>query len=459
MGIPSDLLRKAEQAQKSAWSLLDAGDADGACSRACTGLFVLARACLIADGGTTGDELTDDRGNVVRALRDKVDPALWWDLFGAWNEAETLEMRGDYGSRATAPDKAKALLERIDALTPALLRRFKISRRKTAEKTVLTVTTEDSASGHIIHAGIGTRVVAVCPMLVWGALPGAESYFAPRRVPSLAELEAKSFANVHWFTPRFDRSPRNWPGLRGLMRQHRRIHLRADPDPNSQLVLMFLFDYLRDDEALLKKICFYQSPTRLGESVGGKSLISVPPFRPIGPDDAALAARIWSAYAAPTPEALPAFLDADLPRFPFLRAALLALLEELPGAQDGLGATQRQLLRWVTEGDKTPQKLFAAQARHGDYQTYGYWQIGALLDELGRGERPAIAGVIDGPFALDDLHRDLERHRRYAHNPLSLTEFGRALLDGKADFADENRIAHRWSGWRWDGVNRQLIQR
>ena len=327
MSSPTHLLRKAGQAQTSAWSLLEAGDADGACSRACAGLFLLARACLISAGGTTGDELTDDRKAVIMALRDLADAPLWWDLFGAWNEAETLEMRGDYGSRAIAPERAEALLKRIDALTPALLRRFRVSRRKTAEETVLALTTEDSAGGHIKHAGLGTRTMAVSPVLTWGPLPDSASYFAARRAPSRTDQMAESFAGVHWFTPRFDREPRTWPSLRGVMRQHRRVDLRADPDPNSQLVLMFLFDYLRDDEALLKKIRFYQSPTRLGESRGGKSLISVPPFRPVGPDDAALAARVWSAYAAPTPEAVPALLEADLPRFPFLRAGLEALLD------------------------------------------------------------------------------------------------------------------------------------
>jgi uncharacterized protein (UPF0332 family) len=45
-----DLMAKAVQAVASAKVLLDTGDADGACNRACYALFDAARAALLALG-------------------------------------------------------------------------------------------------------------------------------------------------------------------------------------------------------------------------------------------------------------------------------------------------------------------------------------------------------------------------------------------------------------------------
>lgn len=64
-----------------------------------------------------------------------------------------------------------------------------------------------------------------------------------------------------------------------------------------------------------------------------------------------------------------------------------------------------------------------------------------------------------------ELHDDRERHRRYSQSKLSLTQFGKAILENKEDFSGHNPI-HRWWGgtelnsdrlWRWDAVDRALV--
>lgn len=465
MKSAADLMEKADRARSSAQTLLEAGDADGACNRAYFGLFLTTRACLIAAGGTTGDKISGDKGQVIQTLRGLIDDeALKKELFSAWNKASDLRLHGDLG-RAVPTETARDLVARIDTLVASLQHVFPIRSAESPAKTVLMLATGDSAVGHLKGARIGTRSEPMMPSLIWGALPRADLYFAGRAAPTLEEQNEQAFGKFHWLETSSIVWPPNdtpWPGLRDLIAQHERTEIWVNPDANSQLALLFMLDYLGDDAAGLG---FYQSPTELGEHVPEHSLISVPPIRTIEPADAALASQVWSAYSAPTPEAVPALLQADLSAFPFIQRGLLALLEELPSTRDGLGAMQRWMLRMVAQGrvDIT-RDLFRPPLFEARPPTYQYREFGAILDDLCRCHRPAISGLPDdSPFTLD-MHDDRDLHRRYFESRLTLTDFGRDLLAGKADFAQENKIDRYWGGtrlanenlWRWDSERRQL---
>src|SRR5579859_2692694 len=463
MGSAADLMEKVDRARNSARMLLEAGDADGACNRGYYGLFLTARACLIAAGGTTGDAISGEKRNVIHALRGLIDEvALKEELFGVWIEAGDRRLQADLG-QAVPRETARILLARIDTLASALQHRFPTDKQGSAAKSVLVLTTDHAAVGHLRWARIGTRQEAFSPTLIQGVLPQAGLYFAERAAPSQDEQTNTLMFDFHWFeasSASLRMHASRWPALRDLIAQHDRTELWVDPDANSQLVLLFLLDYLGDDSDTL---WLYQSPTLLGGHPAEDSLTSVPPLRPIEPPDAVLASWIWRAYAAPTPERLPPFLQADLSHFPALHDTLLAVLEELPGLGDGLGATQRWMLRMVAQGAQTPRELFRAPRWQTRPPTYRYWEIGPILDDLCRCRRPAISGLQEGPFTLG-LHDDPERHRLYFESPLVLTDYGRDLLAGKADFAAENRIDRYWGGtrltnqslWRWDSERRSL---
>jgi hypothetical protein len=59
----------------------------------------------------------------------------------------------------------------------------------------------------------------------------------------------------------------------------------------------------------------------------------------------------------------------------------------------------------------------------------------------------AILGLPAGPFDLA-LRDDHERFENYKRSKLSLSEFGRALLERQADFSRHNRIDRWWGGTR-----------
>jgi hypothetical protein len=146
---------------------------------------------------------------------------------------------------------------------------------------------------------------------------------------------------------------------------------------------------------------------------------------------------------------------------PFLDAAVLALLMELPSPATGLGASEVQLLELIASGHARTKELF--QACNVGTRTFDQWELRTLLEGLAFGPMPAVAGLAD---ELATLGPDSSRQRNaaYRRSRLSLTEFGQAVA-GREDFLRHNPIK-RWRGgtlltserlWRWDAETRSLI--
>jgi hypothetical protein len=132
-------------------------------------------------------------------------------------------------------------------------------------------------------------------------------------------------------------------------------------------------------------------------------------------------------------------------------------MKELPCSATGLGATETRFLELIARG-YTPNALFHLRTVRGT-RVFSEFEHSSLLEGLGLGPRPAIAGLDDALRALEETnYRD--RHEAHLRGRLSLTEFGKAVLAGKEDFSRHNPI-HRWWGgteltsdrlWRFDRV-------
>jgi len=185
----------------------------------------------------------------------------------------------------------------------------------------------------------------------------------------------------------------------------------------------------------------------LGQLSAGQLASLWPRRRPIGRRHLTLGARALTALRAGTPRAIEALLSADLTVLPFLGAALIRHLQELPWTIDGLALTERLILCGLANGPRTVAELFrTAQAR--DPQPYMgdlfFWSI--VRDLL------AATGP---PIAVDDAAGRLPWPRRVIH----LTALGQALLAGRHDW-QAGRPPMRWvggipvgagaPGWRWD---------
>lgn len=328
--------------------------------------------------------------------------------------------------------------------------------------TRLILTTDNSGAGALRRAGISDIVIPFGLRLVWGPLPSNGELEA-----LVAGRSTNGPADSHWldnFIPGHPGEIGNGISLLDLCERCETVDLWIDPEPNAQLILMWLLHYLRPHRGIASKLRLVQADVAIGNHDPMELAEWRPPARTIPTDHLEAAGAAWQAYRAPTPQAWFNLLGGDLNAPPQFRRAVLGLLEELPASATGLGATEMRMLELTSEGHARPFDLFPGEGKSNKRHVFGYWEIGSLLDGLAHCPVPAVSGLREGPFTLE-MHDDRSRHDRYKQSTLSLTAFGKAILAGADDFSRYNPV-HRWWGgteltngnlWRWDSASRTLI--
>ena len=327
----------------------------------------------------------------------------------------------------------------------------------------LVLTSSDSAAGRLIEAGIANCVIPLGPRFVWGPLP------SPTEIAGwlASRSEMHRVSGSHWLDStgkRLQEVRTEGPGLVEFCGRFDEVQLWVDPDPNAQLTLVWLLDYLRPHANAVSKLTLVQADFPIGnctpEEFAGWRLPAVD----ILDDHLQTASMAWNSYRQPTPQDWFRLLGEDLGVLPQLRHGVLELLEELPMDLTGLGATQMRMLELISAGNAGPFDVFPGNKKGNERGVFGYWEAGALLDGVAHCPEPAVSGLDEGPFTLQ-MHDDRDRHERYRRSRLKLTALGEAILARSEDFSRHNPI-HRWWGgteltndrlWRWDPAKRALI--
>jgi len=240
------------------------------------------------------------------------------------------------------------------------------------------------------------------------------------------------------------------------------IELWFDPEPNSQLQLIWILDYLRSEPSVTESLRLRCVDFDLrGADPAELRHREVRQFD-IADSDFGIASMAWEAYRAPTPELWAALLDRPLGKLTFLKPAMEDLLSELPSPATGLGMTETRLLELIATGHNRTDELF----RPGmlGVRVFDPWELGTLLEGLAFGPTPAVAGL-DSKLATLDKYNERGRNAAFRRSRLSLTEFGKAVLAGREDFRRHNPIKRWWGGteltnerlWRWERENRSLV--
>jgi len=321
----------------------------------------------------------------------------------------------------------------------------------------LILTADDSAAGALRRTGLADLVVPILHRFVWGPLPSAttlSAHVAPRTRHSKSD---------HWLD---HASRRDVAAIGG--RQHgfielvdrcEHVELWMDSRPNDQLVLIWLLSALRDHADVATKIVLRHVDTPLFDALPGQlatwTFVGVQLTR----EHLDVADLAWRAFRAPTPQLWFDLLKQDLSPLPQLRRCVQEMLDELPGATTGLGASEFRVLELLSAGYRHPFDLFPHHRERFQRRVYDYWEGGMLLDALALAPVPAISGLAEGPFT-GELHDSLERFDRYKASTLSLTALGKAILAGEEDFTQLNPIRRWWGGteltsanlWRWGAV-------
>jgi hypothetical protein len=260
--------------------------------------------------------------------------------------------------------------------------------------TRLILTTSDSGAGNLRAANIADIVIPFGLRLVWGPLPTPEEL-----ATLLAARSAKHDSpGSHWRD--FVRSRyleeigAKDLGLIDLCEQCETIELWVDPDPNSQLTLIWLLDYLRHHAKIALKLALVQADVVIGNHRPEELATWRPPAVKILNDHLEAASMAWRAYRQPTPQDWFNLLGKDLSVLPQLPQTVLELLDELPMDATALGATEMRMLELISAGNAGPFDVFPGHQKRNQRRVFGYWEVGALLDGLGPIRKSKIIKVL-----------------------------------------------------------------
>ena len=251
----------------------------------------------------------------------------------------------------------------------------------------------------------------------------------------------------------------------GVMRDLGRfseVTLWFEHDLYDQLQLLQVLDFLAETPELLLRCHLIQAGSFIGTENPHRLRTHLKLKQPLSQAQLGLAQAAWGAFCAPSPERWAALLRYDTSPLPFLRAAVLRHLEELPCAANGLSRTESFILHCIQSGVNDPATLFAAFQDNEETPFMGDWSFYAILDTLAGGAAPFITGLRGGPYSpyFEDWQRET-----YFGSVLRLTGLGMTTIAGKKDAIAFRRL-DRWMGgvhlsnehcWRWDADARRLV--
>lgn len=330
----------------------------------------------------------------------------------------------------------------------------------------LLITNGDLTTDGLQQAGVPGELLPWRDVLHDGPVPAGLS------LVELAEVRARYITSSGWGS--YDAV------LADFLRRNDLVQRAADFD---DVVLWFehdLYDQLQLIEVLDHLAGFNLGRTRLQllcidrhpEVPGFRGLGQLTPEQlaaldgqeaPVTPAQLDLARAAWAAFRAPDPSALAALANSDDLPLPFLAPALRSLLELYPDTRHGLPRLEREILALAARGPSPLIELFHA---HQTTPTDDVFFVGdssflwrAL--ELCAEPTPLLHATDDQVESAPGLG-DAAWHRT-----VELTDFGRAVLAGRVDAA-EQRVFDRWIGgvhlgngqgkpaWRWDPDARTL---
>lgn len=317
----------------------------------------------------------------------------------------------------------------------------------------LIITNGDMAVERLRSAGFDQDIILWRDVLHDGPvpeLPGADS----KKLEALSALRA-SFLAEAFDQPQQDVVAAFEKRDRTLRSHHAydEVTLWFEHDLYDQLQLLQILDFFQR-QSRSTPVQLVQADDYLGqqspEDIGHLAALKTP----VSAEQTSLAATLFEAFRKPAPTDLMAFLEKDLSPLPHMLPAINRLFEELPDAAAGLSRTQRQALLLIRRDDLTPKRLFRAVQMAEEAIFMGDWSFWRSLDELAFNTSPLIQGL---PSRFRSSMTD-EARRCYLDASLTLTDAGRAVLEGKTDHARINEI-DRWLGgthitgaavWRWD---------
>lgn len=256
---------------------------------------------------------------------------------------------------------------------------------------------------------------------------------------------------------------REWRAAIARHELYDELILWFEHDLFDQLNLIQLLPWVRDHLPATKRvslICVGSFPGRpdfkgLGELTPGELASLLDTRRPISAAQHEVARHAWQAFREATPETLDQLRRENTSALPYLAAAITRFLQEYPWTTDGLSRTERRLLDLA--GTRIALwKAFPLMAEGEQLYYPTDSSIAGMAEALSRTSPPLLT-----------LDVSESREGCALRGAVALTDFGRAVLSGRADRVATCGI-DRWLGgvhlqgrhaiWRWDDANQHVVR-
>lgn len=314
---------------------------------------------------------------------------------------------------------------------------------------MLHVLNGDATRSPLARAGIPGALTVWADVLHEGPVPpddvGAQAY---------EEARARYVASAGYATHAESLGiMRRWEDGLARWREHEETVLWLEHDLFDQLLLIRHLSRFADAEAApgrLSLICIGEYPgfqdfMGLGQLSPEQLASLLETRKPVTRRQLELGRSAWRAFTDSDPRELERIAGGDTSALPFLGPALRRWLEELPWTTDGLSRTERRILRLLGEGPCPVVDLFRANNLEDRVFYLGDTSFGTVLMALAAGEGAIeLAGEGRGVLPAEEAR---------------LTDLGRALSAGNADWVRDHGV-DRWMGgvrldgrdvaWRWD---------
>jgi uncharacterized protein DUF1835 len=251
----------------------------------------------------------------------------------------------------------------------------------------------DSVAGTLVHSGLGESVISWRDVLSEGPVPPGDAAAVHRaRARFLADA---GFGSAEAILADLEMAD---AALMTALAEGRETVLWFEHDLHDQLQLIQILARIAGlpGRSAVRLITLDSYPGHprfagLGE-LGADELAALWPRRqPIDGATFAAATRAYDAFRQRDPRALAAIIEQPPPGLPYLAAALSRLLEERPWVGAGLARSERQILRAVASGARTPAAVFSATWEMEDAPYLGDSWVFRAIDALARGERPLLS--------------------------------------------------------------------
>ena len=228
-----------------------------------------------------------------------------------------------------------------------------------------------------------------------------------------------------------------------LLQDHDKIFLWFEPDLYDQLQLLQVLHMLYTKNAPETKVFLVQS-TDYFENLKGEDINKLYFDRtelPAG--TVAIGSSIWEAFTSKNRGALENELSRhNLYTLPHMEAALKRLLEEYPSARDGLGRTERQILRILSAGERSLKEVFLANQKLETWKFLTDSAFADYIERLSEATFPLICNPGGGPIRL---WRTYHTKREFWEQSVILTKVGKDIFATESNFVAMNGI-DRWIG-------------